>query len=346
MSFILADFHKRARNLLVPISVTIELTKLCNLKCIHCYNFNRSGKLNYEPHAELTKKELISLLRELRARGTLQVCFTGGEPLLHPHFFNLMDEARRLNFSVSVLTNATLITKEAAKKLKKYPNLSCVSISLYGSRKNIHDRITKVTGSFVATMNAIKYLQDEGVPIKLKLTILTLNFPDIENMITLAKRMGVKHTITGEITARYDGSKDSLLYRVPPIKLKKIYENTLKDVMCTKRSGLFEDFKCNCALSKCAISSNGDVYPCIAVPWSAGNIRNQPFIDIWFDSAVFERIRNLKLEDFTYCKDCKYIEYCRRNNGTCYTYSGQYTGIDPWVCQEAKLIYQLCKASQ
>jgi radical SAM protein with 4Fe4S-binding SPASM domain len=79
----------------------------------------------------------------------------------------------------------------------------------------------------------------------------------------------------------------------------------------------------------------GDVQPCISVPWPAGNVRERPFSDIWRYSPVFQKIRGLRIADYEACAPCPDKPYCSRNRGAAYTYSGSYTGIDPFVCKTA-----------
>ena len=98
-----------------------------------------------------------------------------------------------------------------------------------------------------------------------------------------------------------------------------------------------ERFPCNCARGNCAISVTGDVQPCVSVPWSAGNVREQPFIDIWRYSPVFQKIRGLRIADYEACAPCPDKSYCSRNRGAAFNHSGSYTGTDPFVCKTAAI---------
>ncbi len=98
-----------------------------------------------------------------------------------------------------------------------------------------------------------------------------------------------------------------------------------------------ERFACNCARGNCAVSSRGDVYPCISVPWTAGNVREQPFAEIWRSSPVFQRIRGLRMSDYSSCAPCPDKAYCARDRGASFNASGSYTGIDPFICRTASI---------
>ena len=119
----------------VPLNVTLELTLRCNIRCLHCYNFDRD-----EPHGchddekpELSLAEILHLLGELRAAGCLFLGLTGGEVLSSPHLFPVLDRARELNLAVQLLTNGTLLRPGVAARLAGYRNLLGLSVSLYGA---------------------------------------------------------------------------------------------------------------------------------------------------------------------------------------------------------------------
>jgi radical SAM protein with 4Fe4S-binding SPASM domain len=85
----------------------------------------------------------------------------------------------------------------------------------------------------------------------------------------------------------------------------------------------------------------GDVQPCVSVPWSAGNVREQAFIDIWRYSPVFQKIRGLRVVDYPQCAPCSDKDYCTGNRGAAFTHSGSYTGADPFVCRSAAITREI-----
>jgi MoaA/NifB/PqqE/SkfB family radical SAM enzyme len=74
---------------------------------------------------------------------------------------------------------------------------------------------------------------------------------------------------------------------------------------------------------------------------AAGNIRRQPFVDIWRSSQVLQWIRGLRVEDYADCAPCSHKSWCTRERGAAYTHSGSYTGIDPMVCARAEITHRL-----
>ena len=140
------------------------------------------------------------------------------------------------------------------------------------------------------------------------------------------------------ITSRHDGTRGSLAMRMTGAQVDQLYRGPLRDLRPkAKREPTDGNFACNCARGNCAISAYGDVYPCVAVPWTAGNVREQPFSDIWQSSPVFQRIRGLRIADYESCAPCADKAYCYRNRGAAFNYSGSYTGTDPFVCETAAI---------
>src|SRR6185436_20197766 len=113
---VLEGLHDRAYDACIPLHVTLELTLRCNIRCTHCYNFDRD-----QPRSgsgpELSLAEIRPLLDDLRRAGTLFLSLTGGEAMVHPRFWEIADEAAARGFAVTVLSNGTLLTDSACARL-------------------------------------------------------------------------------------------------------------------------------------------------------------------------------------------------------------------------------------
>jgi len=325
----------------IPLHVTLELTLRCNVRCVHCYNFDRPLP-RPQVGPELTLEEIRRLMDDLREAGTLFLSITGGEALAHPGIWAVLDEAAARSFAVTLLTNGTLLTEAVCDRLAAYPNLHGASISLYGGRPETNDAITRAPGSFRRTIEGIDRLLERRVAVNLKVVILRENAAEVAQMIAIAEGRGAPFMADATITGRYDGTAGSLESRVDHETLDGLYRGPLRALV---RKGPAdpsdEEFKCNCARANAAVSSTGEVYPCIATPLSAGNIRNQPFPEIWRDSPLFRRIRELRVADFPSCAPCGLKAWCQHSPSAPAILNGEFTGIDPWVCGEAEVIRKI-----
>ncbi|HLY11607.1 MAG TPA: radical SAM protein [Planctomycetota bacterium] len=338
---ILDDLNGRAYERCIPLNITLELTLRCNIRCTHCYNFDRDQP-RPSSGPELSMDEIRLLLGDLRRSGTLFLTLTGGEAMLHPRFWEIADEAASRGFALSVLSNGTLLTGHACGRLAAYPNLWAVSLSVYGAGAATHDGITQVPGSFDRTMAGARRLRGQGVRTSLKFIVMQANAAEVAGMLAMAEEGGFDYSVDPSITGRYDGTSGSLATRVDPGTLEGLYKGPLRSLVGGPRPEPGDDeFKCNCARGNAAVSSTGDVYPCIATPLRAGSIREQPFGTIWASSPVFQWIRGLRRADFQTCDPCGLKRWCRRSPGSAYLLTGDYTSVDPWTCQEAAILKAL-----
>jgi radical SAM protein with 4Fe4S-binding SPASM domain len=349
---VVSEMQSAAHARTTPLNVTLELTLGCNIRCLHCYNFDRdvtpantSGCRGDAP--ELTLPEILDLLADLRAAGCLFLTLTGGEILSYPHLFAVLDRARELNFAVQLLTNGTLLRPGMAARLAGYRNILGMSDSLYGATAEVHDGITQVRGSWRRTWAGIERLRTLGIAVRVKLIVMRQNAHEVAAWRADADGKRLPYFVDLTITSRHDGSHGSLATRVDDDQLRSLLAGPLRDLLPKQPRRHDEDsFRCNCARGNCAIAANGDVLPCVSVPWPAGNVRAQRFLEIWKYSPVFQRIRGLRMADYPSCSPCPDKGYCARERGAAYTASGSYTGVDPFVCRTAAVRREIIEGDE
>lgn len=154
-------------------TISIELTKRCNLECKYCY----SRVYKEDEASELTTEQIKSFLKNFCVNGGRRVLYTGGEPLLRRDFRELVLYARELGLLVDLFTNGTLIDKECARFLSE--NINLVSVSLDGPRVN-HDEVRGVKGSYDKAQKALEYLNDEKVHFSLQCMVTSSNYADLD----------------------------------------------------------------------------------------------------------------------------------------------------------------------
>ncbi len=156
--------------------VVWNITRACNLKCVHCYNDSGAAKAD----DELSTEEAKVVLDDLVQFGVPSVLFSGGEPLMRPDLFELIGYAVEKGLRAVISTNGTLITVDMAKKIKQH-GVSYVGISLDGIG-DINDKFRGVSGAFDRAVAGIKNCQDAGVRIGLRLTLTKKNVQDLEGL--------------------------------------------------------------------------------------------------------------------------------------------------------------------
>jgi 12,18-didecarboxysiroheme deacetylase len=159
--------------------VVWNVSRRCNLRCVHCYSNSRD--IAYE--GELTTKEGIALIDDLADFGAPVMLFSGGEPLMRKDIMQLAGYATKKGMRAVISTNGTLITKEVAKKLRS-TGLSYIGVSIDGIGET-NDRFRGVSGAFDAAIRGIRNCKEQGIKVGLRFTINRRNVHDIKRIFRL-----------------------------------------------------------------------------------------------------------------------------------------------------------------
>jgi radical SAM protein with 4Fe4S-binding SPASM domain len=345
-----------------PLSVHFDLTYRCNERCVHCY-------LDHDDHGELTTAECLAVMEELAQAGTLFLTFSGGEIFLRSDLYEILAEARRLHFDISLKTNALLVTPERAERLREF-GVRRVQISVYSDIPEIHDAITKVPGSLQRTLAAIPLLLEQGLQVKLACPLMRENLMAYRGVMDLAEKIGVPYVLDLTITPMMDGNEGPLAHRVPVSSLlpvmqdRKLHgckpqpsaeaERAMKEyptatgsaVSSGIESEVYEDLPCSAGHNSCYISPYGDVYPCVQLPQAAGNLRRKRFSDIWYHAPQLERLRGVRESQLPICSRCEIRNYCERCPGLALMEGGDLLGAYERACELAEQKAQLAGVAQ
>ena len=165
--------------------VVWNVTRRCNLKCVHCY----AQATATAPEGELTLPQGLALLDDLKAFGVPVVLFSGGEPLMHPELLTLVEHTVTLGMRAVISTNGTLIDAAMAWRLKDF-GLSYVGISLDGVEAT-HDRFRGQTGAFAAALAGVRNCQAAGIKVGLRFTINKHNYKEIPAIFDLIEEVDI-----------------------------------------------------------------------------------------------------------------------------------------------------------
>src|SRR6516164_8181280 len=138
-----------------PRLIFWEVTKGCNLRCIHC----RATATELMSPADLPTEKALDIISQLADFGNPILVLSGGEPLYRHDIFQLADYATSRGLRVALATNGTLVTKDVAQKIKQ-AGIKPVSISLDGSDAHTHDSFRGIPGAFDAAVYGMRNLQE------------------------------------------------------------------------------------------------------------------------------------------------------------------------------------------
>lgn len=329
-----------------PIDVQIELTEACNQKCQHCYNFWRYDS-NVVKKDELNVENFLLVLKKLNDCGVSMITLTGGEPLLRPEvFFALLKEAKKYDMEVGLNSNAVLINKEMAKKMFK-EGLDHALISVLGTELT-HDSVSNLPGGFKKTCKGISNLIEADIKVAVNMVASKLNQGEIYQVGKIIKDLGVKTFCVTPMVPSHESHRQYLL-------TNEECKNSLRCLLKTRDDFgfnidtleplarcMFKDFEddefinffgnriCSAAVSSCAISSRGNVRPCIQSDKEFGNLLLNDLFDIWEKMAFWSSCDILPKE----CAGCNANIICE---GGCRMsaklVNGQYNGKDMYMTE-------------
>jgi len=169
-----------------PIEAIVELTSMCNLKCIHCYANAGSTPEN----TQLDTEKLFNIFLKVKELGAYKVTLTGGDPLAHSDFFRILELCCKIFLSVDIATNGYNVTEEKARKIRNLQGavVKC-NISVDGNEKT-HDYIRGVKGSWNRAIGSIRYLRKYSISVRVGMTLNPYNLTEIEDVIQIVKENG------------------------------------------------------------------------------------------------------------------------------------------------------------
>ena len=165
--------------------VVWNVTRRCNLKCVHCYAHAKNTAFDNELSTEQGKE----LINDLAGFGSPVMLFSGGEPLVRKDLPQLAAYAVEKGMRAVISTNGTLITPTMARTLKEI-GLSYVGISLDGMQE-VNDRFRGVNGAFKSALEGIKNSQKAGIKVGLRFTVNKFNVDEIPKIFQLLEEMDI-----------------------------------------------------------------------------------------------------------------------------------------------------------
>jgi len=331
---LMGQVNRKALGLGVPLSVHLDVTYRCNERCEHCY-------LEHDGKDELTTEEIRSFLRQFAEAGTFFLTISGGEPLLRRDCFEIIENARELEFNVKLKTNAVLVREKDARRLRE-AGVEQIQVSVYSHKAEIHDRITKLPGSFSRTLKGIRLMRAAGLKVTLANVLMRSNAGDYAGVQELATETGAQYTLDPTITPMLNGDSSILGMRLPSEELRTVSrdERLVGNVgeFCAPPAADDDDIRegipCSAGHTSCYVSPLGEVYPCVQFPLACGNLRRQSFAEIWAESEQLREVRGIRAKHLATCSSCAHLGTCTRCPGLAFM-EGNIRGPSSADCEKS-----------
>ena len=290
---------RRVREQRILHDVSLELTYACNLDCFYCYNDReKKGK-------RLSLGQYQTLLEDLSRMQTLFLMLTGGEPMVHPHFFQIGRMAKALGFVVRIRTNGHSLSRRMADRVINEVDPYVVEVTLHGASADIHDKQTRVPGSFDRLTKNISASVAAGLRMSVVTTPTLWNQHQIGEMFELCDLLEVPLRFQGPVAPRDNGDRTPLA--IQPSESTWDYITEILDRRQNVDAGgqQPDDIKqsvteitpeqpatCGVGVAGVDIDPFGNVNACMHLQESAGNIHDQSIEEIWNNSPLFTKARN------------------------------------------------------
>ncbi len=340
--------------------VVWNITRRCNLQCVHCYNDSGPDKTCNDVSTSKAKE----VIDDLAAFGVPSILFSGGEPLIRRDLFELIGHAVGKGLRAVISTNGTLIAEDKAKEIKRL-GVSYVGISLDGIGP-INDKFRGVSGAFERAVRGIRNCQNAGVRVGLRLTLTKRNVQDIEGLFGFFEAEGIEracfyHLVPsgrGAAIANEDlthtetrDALDRILAKVRLLKqagrqtdiltvdnhvdgvylyLKLLAEGSPRaaevwKLLTWNGGGLYSS-----GIGIGCIDYNGNVHPDqFWWHYDLGSIHERPFSEIWTDpdEPLLQGLRDRRSRIKGRCRQCRFFDAC---GGSLRVRADASSG-DPWA---------------
>ncbi|MBZ5555503.1 MAG: radical SAM protein [Acidobacteriia bacterium] len=298
----------------IPYHISVELTARCNLRCLYCYNEFQgvTDSLSFE--------QLKSILLEWNRLGLMSLELTGGEPILSPHFWDVLDFCCGTFQRIGLLTNGTLIDTAAAQRMAQYKDKLVISVSLDGSSAEYHDT-HRGPGSFDKVVCGIRALVREGVRLRVGMCVTPRNIQDLDSTANFVRSLGVKIFSYAPAIAYGRGKQEAWTWE--PSRAKEIQElessviEQNRDIIpilpAEELKRAEKDFgSCGIGTKNVALTPSGKIKACLflAEEEHVGDLSEESLEDV-FRKPIFKAFAELRNPSPERCGGCRYVPFCK-----------------------------------
>jgi heme b synthase len=338
--------------------VAWEVTRSCNLNCIHC----RAAASRGLYADELSTEKCFQLIDEIAAMSSPVIILTGGEPLLRSDIFDIAAYGTGKGLRMVMATNGTLVDESTVEKMIK-SGIKRVSVSLDGKDAPSHDAFRGEIGAFTGALNGIEAMKRAGLEFQINTTVTTANLKQLKEILDLAIQLGAAahhifllvptgrgRDLAGQAITAADYEETLMWFHqqsldcsiqlkatCAPHYFRILHQQKDKGQKKKPVSGQFHEMTRGClgGISFCFISHVGQVQPCGYLELDCGNVQKQKFSRIWENSEIFRNLRDLSKYGGK-CGRCEFIKVCGGCRARAYEATGDYLTAEPLCLYQPK----------
>ena len=269
-----------------PLYVAWQVTNECNLACLHCIEESGPGKAFRD---ELDEEQIFDVLEQFMDLEIPYLSFSGGEPMVHPLFFEMVEYVCSRDGQLKIETNGHYLTPENCERLREL-GVKAVQVSLDGATRSTFNRM-RVRGDFDRATEGVRNLRAAGVPIEVNYSPTCFNVHEIGTAIDLAYELGAYSFYTGR--TMYTGNAVKAWHKLAltdeqyaeffDTLNKKTEEYRGRMRVHFHEMGLLEElrYRLKHPAALLIVLPNGLVKLINALPFVCGDLRRQSLLEIW-----------------------------------------------------------------
>lgn len=295
------ELLSKAKKIKIPLTCVMEITSKCNFRCVHCY-------LDGIHDQELSLKECLDYINQIKNLGGRFLTLTGGEPLLHPHFKEIYTYAYSKGLLIDVFTNGSLIDDNILDLFRTLPP-RVIEVSLYGFDINTFMNVTRTNYDLKKILSNIKKIQANGLNVILKNIVLKNNVSDFFKIKNWAFKEGINFKYDFNIFPTIQNNEAPTNFALTTneiIQLEIAEGKTDQWIKQYKNREWFSKERCGCGRISYMISSASMVRKCNFLVDSneCFSLKNNTLEDIW------ELLKKQETKNDEECQMCEYKALC------------------------------------
>jgi radical SAM protein with 4Fe4S-binding SPASM domain len=342
-----------------PLFVVWNITQACNLTCKHCYQ-----NATRQPQAdELTTEEKLNLLEQMAEEFVPFLALAGGEPLVTPDLWKVLEHCTKRGIHVTLATNGTMLTPEMCRRLKD-ANVKYIEVSIDNIDPARHDEFRGQPGAWKRAIQGIRNSVAAGVKTGMACCFTRENVHTVDEAVKFASDLGCKtfahfnfipvgrgkeimdHDLTPgqrellmrKLQRHLAEGKIAVVSTAPQFGRSCIVYGDEEGVFATGHAGRGPGKKtlvlsryiggCGSGRCYCSVQPNGIVTPCVYIPFQkVGDIRTQSLKEIW-NNPLFDTLADRE-DRGDHCGVCDYRPYCGGCRARALSYTGDIQAGDP-----------------
>lgn len=305
-----------------PTAAVLEITNRCNLRCPHCAS-NSGRPREYE----MSLTELFKVIDDLKELGCQRLTLLGGEPLLHPQWFEIGRHVNASGITLQIITNSLAMDDAVRRKFRELAP-EVIGVSIDGATRESY-LATRGVDKFDLCLRNLWSIRDDGIPAAAITTFSRKNLYDFDRFVELFADRGIiwQIQLANSMGSRFDADqkltdRDFEFFVDRTIRVKKELAKRLP-LQLTDDFGYFPyerwvpEFDlwegCPAGRRVIGIRSNGDVLPCLSLGdgFIAGNLLRETLRVVWEKSPLLQTFRNKHEVLSGRCRSCQHAMRCQ-----------------------------------